>query len=249
MKYAQILVAALLLTAGAPAAYAVATIPGPDPDLADMLNHPDGYATIPSEPVVISPNPDTIKAEVVLFNLSDPGSGNPGGSLGGTLHAFSPPQGAFAQFTIFGEDNLAGFNRFIAIPLTGEAHLGPRVAGAPVQVFPTQMFQLQGEIFGDPDFDLLRITAGDGFGLPSPGQTTLTKLPDTTFNIDSFFDITYRIEWQGAPGSILDGLSDTHTGTSRFRLGEALDPAVPEPAGLWMLGMALLASRRKRNGF
>jgi hypothetical protein len=48
MKYAKILVAVLLLAVGALPAYAVATIPGPDPDLAEMLNHPDGHATIPS---------------------------------------------------------------------------------------------------------------------------------------------------------------------------------------------------------
>ncbi|MCP3980165.1 MAG: hypothetical protein GY716_12740, partial [bacterium] len=81
-------------------------------------------------------------------------------------------------------------------------------------------FRLQGELFGDPDFDLLRITAGTDFGLPSPGHTTLTQVPGGSFNVDSFFDITYQIEFVGAPGSQLDGESGTTTGTLRMQTGD-----------------------------
>ncbi len=38
------------------------------------------------------------------------------------------------------------------------------------------MYRLQGELVGDPDFCTLNITAGTDYGLPSPGQTTLTDL-------------------------------------------------------------------------
>ena len=69
---------------------------------------------------------------------------------------------------------------------------------------------------GDPDFDLLRITAGNGFGLPSPGHTTLTQQPGGNWNVDSFFDITYRIDFVGAPGGSLAGQSDSQVGTVRL---------------------------------
>jgi hypothetical protein len=73
------------------------------------------------------------------------------------------------------------------------------------------MFSLQGQIPpGDPDFDLLRITAGGGFGLPSPGHTTLTQQA-VGWAVDSFFDITYRIDFIGAPGGPFAGSSNSQT--------------------------------------
>ncbi len=111
------------------------------------------------------------------------------------------------------------------------------------------MFLLQGQVIGDPDFDLLRITAGSGFGMPSPGHTTLTRLgpPGSNWNVDSFFDITYRIDFVGAPGGPLAGRSGSTTGTARFVVGAA----IPEPGTCLLfvcgsLGLAL--SHRRRRG-
>src|SRR3989338_6910846 len=105
------------------------------------------------------------------------------------------------------------------LPTNFETHVGPRTPGDPVQSFDTEMLELQGQLpIGDPDFDLLRITAGSDFGLPSPGHTTLTQLPDGNLNVDSFFDITYRIDFVGKPGGALSGLSGSTTGT--IRLGD-----------------------------
>ena len=68
---------------------------------------------------------------------------------------------------------------------------------------------LQGQIPpGDPDFDLLRITAGSGFGYPSPGHTTLTLAPGG-WAVDSFFDISYRIDYIGHPGGPFGGSSNS----------------------------------------
>jgi hypothetical protein len=102
---------------------------------------------------------------------------------------------------------------------------------------------------GDPDFDLLRITAGSSFGMPSPGHTTLTQLPGSNWSVDSFFDITYRIDFIGAPGGPFGGMSGSTTGTIRMQCGE---PFVPEPAtvcliGLGAIGFLGVARRRGRR--
>ncbi len=146
----------------------------------------------------------------------------PGGSLGGEVEQFQ----SFLFMQMTGTGDLAGFARTMAIPIACEVHTGPRSPGDPVQTFPNEMVQLQGQLFGDPDFDFIQIVAGSSFGLPSPGQTTLTQLPNGNFNVDSFFDIAYRIEFQGAPGSILEGFGGPTEGTVRMQGGE---PAPDNP--------------------
>ena len=112
---------------------------------------------------------------------------------------------------------LSGSGRVLNLPTNGRITTSPRTPGGPVQSFDTEMLQLQGQLpLGDPDFDLLRITAGSNFGLPSPGHTTLTNLPDGNWAIDSFFDITYRIDFVGAPGGSLAGQSGSVVGTVRL---------------------------------
>lgn len=124
-----------------------------------------------------------------------------------------------------GTGALTGFNRTFNLPIEIETHVQPRTLGQPVQSFDTDMFRLFGQInmIGDPDFDLLRIVAGTDFGMPSPGHTTLTQLPGGNWNVDSYFDITYRIDFVGAPGGPLAGMSGSTTGTIRMQAGE---PAV-----------------------
>ena len=139
----------------------------------------------------------------------------PGGTLGGTVVCF---QGAF-QWQLTGTGMLAGWTRYVTLPVELEVHHGPRIPGSTPQAFPSQLFRLLGQIVGDPDFDLLRITSGADFGLPSGGNTVLTQLPGGNWQIDSFFDITYRIDFVGSPSGPLAGMSGSTVGTIRVHTG------------------------------
>jgi uncharacterized repeat protein (TIGR01451 family) len=144
----------------------------------------------------------------------------PGGSLGGERQVFE----ATLTMEMIGTGDLTGFTRVIAMPIGAETHIAPRTPGDPVQTFPADVFQLQGQVIGDPDFQNLTLTAGTDFGLPSPGQTTLTQLPSGDFAVDSFFDLTYQIDFVGTPGSILEGLSGTTVDTVRIETESLYDP-------------------------
>ncbi|MFN0058956.1 MAG: dockerin type I domain-containing protein [Planctomycetota bacterium] len=148
----------------------------------------------------------------------------PGGPLGGEVEQFN----SFLFMQLNGTGVLTGFSRFMSLQLQCMTFTEPRPIGAPFQSFDTEMFQMQGQIIGDPDFDLLRVTAGNGFGLPSPGHTTLTQPgPGAPWAVDSFFDITYRIEFVGAPGGPLAGLSGITTGTVLMSTGSPVGPPNP----------------------
>jgi hypothetical protein len=144
----------------------------------------------------------TIEMDVTLTDYANQ-SEVPGGPLGGDLQNYE----AVLMLSVSGTGALAGFNRFMFLQVTNETASAPRVGGDAVQDFDTEMLAMQGALFGDPDFDFIRLEAGSSFGLPSPGHTTLTRLgpPGSDFQVDSFFDVFYRIEFQGAPGSILQG--------------------------------------------
>ena len=136
---------------------------------------------------------------------------------------------------------MSSFSRTISVPLFMEVHTGPRTPGAPVQDFDTEMVALEGQIFGDPDFDLLRITGGTSNGFSGSGHTTLTERASGDFAVDSFFDIVYMIDYSGAPGGQLDGFSGSTTGSLRMETGNPgpQTPAVPSIRGYWLMAFVV----------
>lgn len=138
----------------------------------------------------------------------------PGGSLGGSTQNYN----AVMPLDLTGVGSLAGFTRHIPLSVHVLTESAPRTPYSPIQSFDTNMLQLQGQLPpGDPDFDLLRVTAGTAFGMPSPGHTTLTQQPGGNWAVDSFFDITYRIDFVGHTGGPLGGRSGSTTGTFRVQ--------------------------------
>jgi PEP-CTERM motif len=155
-----------------------------------------------------------------------------------------------AQLTLgmTGTGAFSSYNRTIVLPLPAGPlsqvmHFDGRVTNAPLQVITADLRRLQGQITIDPDFDLLRITAGTDFGLPSPGTTTLLD-QGSTYNVDSFFDVIYRIDFVGRAGGTFSGMSGSTTSTARFHLGELI---VPEPSMLGLAGIAAAAAMALRR--
>jgi len=209
------------------------------------------FATGPEDSMVIREGlaPGTeISIDAILGDFSNV-IVRPGGRLGGEILSFK----AMLTLNMSGEGTLPGFSRTVSMLVLCEVHTAPRVPGNPVQTFDTELFRLSGSIAGDPDFGQLSVSVGAGLGLPgSTGRTTLTRLgpPGSDFNADSFFDITYRIHFTGAAGSILEGLSGTTTETSRIVQGEAtpLSPCEAADNGIGTVNLPVPCDYVSRSG-
>jgi hypothetical protein len=141
--------------------------------------------------------------------------GQPGGDLGGETEGFDSQM----VFELKGTGSLLGFTRTLTLQGDQENHSAPRTPGDPVQHFQTLVSSWTASLIGDPDFASLTFTAGDAQGLMSPGMTTLTDVGSGTFVVDSFFDVAYQIDFEGAPGGALEGLSGSTQGTAGLIAG------------------------------
>jgi hypothetical protein len=213
-KYAIVTLCAAFVLAASVAAYAQDPCPCIAPD------NRTGTATLPAQCpyegrlVIIDGLPAGSSIEIAA-TLKDFANINEfaGGTLGGTLSEFN----AIMEMQMVGNGALAGFNRLINMPVSCSVSWAPRTPGDAVQDFDAEINGISGELFGDPDFDLLRLRCGDAWGLPSPGHTTLTQL-GTDFVVDSFFDVEYQIEFVGQPGSLLQNMAGTTQSQDRFQL-------------------------------
>jgi hypothetical protein len=193
----------------------------------------------------------------------------PGGALGGTKAAGGGSglftwqmQGtgiysAYSRTLSFGIQTAPGQESFVdfQFAIVGadfEENTAPRTLNAPIQSFDTVMTRLFGQIVNpadnDPDFDLLRVVAGNDYGMPSPGHTDLLQT-GFLWEAYSYFDLAYRIDFIGRPGGQFGGMSGSSQGTVRLSLGE---PIVPEPtSAVLAIGsvIALATWKRRRAAF
>lgn len=183
-----------------------------------------------------------------INNTSTPGGTFPGG----TIEEFN----STVRLEMKGNGALAGFERVIDLDAPTEVHsAAPYPAnGADDQIVQSDMRDLQGGITagdGDPDFESLTVTAGTANALSSPGGAILEQLGGE-FDVDSSFSVNYRIDFVGAAGGELDGLSGSTSGTALMALPEH-QPGVPAlsawgyPALIGaMFGVAVLAVATRR---
>lgn len=141
----------------------------------------------------------------------------PGGALGGTASEWD---GIF-EMQMTGTGALLGFNHTAQIPLNGfqsnMMNWAPRTAYAPVQTAAAQVYRLFGQLTTHPQFDFLRVIAGNDFGPPSPGQIRLVQ-SGSGWAVSGFFDLTHRIDFIGAPAGALAGYSGSTTNQRRFEI-------------------------------
>ena len=149
-----------------------------------------------------------------------------------------------AVINLSGTGALAGYSEQLTLPIFTEV-VSNRGPGDPTPSFGTEMMALSGELppGGSANFCFLAISAGSQLAGPRLGQVDLTPLPGGKFQVDSFFDVSYRITYSGCPGSILDGLSgvsDLDT-VHVEAFGTTLIPAVSQ-WGLIVFGTLMLTA-------
>ncbi len=124
---------------------------------------------------------------------------------------------------------LVGFEHTARIPdMVMETSTGQRPIGVP---FATEMIRLEGTLTGDPVFQELTVRAGSAFGQPSPGTMTLTDIGGGQFRVESSFDVNYDLEFVGAAGGPLEGMSGTTTAIATMGVAGPEACSIPNSDG------------------
>jgi hypothetical protein len=144
---------------------------------------------------------------------------------------------------VTGTNTLSSLDCTLVIPdVNLTTQTGPRDPNAPIQAFNTEMLNLSGSVTNETDCDLfqdLQVRAGQGQGLPASRGRTVLRESGGNWAVDSFFDITYEIEFVGKAGSPIAGMSGTTRGQVVMgTVGSSGSAQIPTLSG-W--GMALLA--------
>lgn len=142
------------------------------------------------------------------------------------------------KIEITGEGSLEGYRRTLRVDAHCKVLTGVRGVGD--QTFGNEMVYLYAELEGDADFEWLRISAGSELlAQASTGETTLTAIGGGQFEVDSFFDIHYQIDFQGAVGGPLDGYGEIFEGDVRMA-AHAVPSPIPAVSEWGMVVMILL---------
>jgi hypothetical protein len=138
---------------------------------------------------------------------------------GGEIQQFD----GLMELEMDGTGTLAGFQRHLFMQVAAETHSSAKSPGDASQTLDIEIVALSGVLIFDPDFDSLSFEAGVGFGLPSSGTMHLLRQggPGSDFEVESVFDLSYRIEFLGAAGSVLDGYAGTTDADSALAQGES----------------------------
>lgn len=206
----------LTLTMGATCNQPVIVVPSSFADTADQPPTVVGNRPLPPTVIIDDPSFQVVIDSFELLFLNH-GAIIPGGLFPGGDHQSWNGQ---VRIHLVGTGTLAGWQRDMIMPLNGRIDSNVRPYGANVQLFAVELHSLDAQIAGDPDFDLLHVTAGTAFSLPSPGHTTLTRLQGGDWNVDSVFDVMYRVEYFGAPGGALAGHSGNEVRFQHIQIGQ-----------------------------
>ncbi len=140
----------------------------------------------------------------------------PGGSLGGTQACFN---GEFVGYLV-GTGSLAGYFEEWISGFEMLIELSDRTPGETDQHLNGLIIDFKLISSGPSAFTQLDILMGNSGPLPhSPGPVRLSELPGGDWHVDSFFDITYRIDFHGAPGGPLSGMSGSNVLPGAIRMG------------------------------
>lgn len=141
----------------------------------------------------------------------------PGGLLNGKVEVGD----SWVKFDLTGTGLKGDFQHTITVPAKFEVHSAPHQPGAEIDTFETNMNRIEGQSsVGDNVFEYVHLVGGTANGYPSPGQMTLISKGDVV-EVDSFFNVGFRLEFKGTAGGPLEGLEDSVEGSVTMRAHQA----------------------------